>query len=164
MSAKDSDGMSAAERQRSTILVIEPEPNDRSNFRNCIRDLGFGTVTDVPNHAQGLERLQERAVTHIIFDAKPTNMPTVGFVEKALEQDSNLILIPASLEPNVDAVFDMLILGARGYLVKPFNLDSVENAIVSASKGEPIANAVRQAKDRNEALVAIMMSGIILLI
>jgi DNA-binding NtrC family response regulator len=160
MPANDSDGMSAAERQRSIILVIEPEPNDRSNFRNTIRDLGFGTITDVPNHAQGLERIRERAVTHIIFDARSTNMPTVEFVEKALEQDSNLILIPASWEPNVDAVFDMLILGARGYLVKPFTVDSVENAIVSASKGEPIADAVRQAKDRNEALVAIMMSSL----
>ena len=55
--------------------------------------------------------------------------------------------------------FDMMIHGARGFLVKPFTIDSVDNSITMATKGEPINSLVLQAKDRNEALVAMMMAS-----
>ena len=60
----------------------------------------------------------------------------------------------------MEDVFDLLILGAKGYLVKPFTIDTIEEAILHASKGEPLADAVLQAKDRNEALVAILMTSL----
>src|SRR5690606_13785898 len=91
---------------------------------------------------------------------KKTNMPPRDFVVKALEYDENIILIPTSHEPNVDDVFELLVLGAKGYLCEPFTADSVERAIANATKGEPIAESVKMAKDRNEALVAIMMGGL----
>ncbi len=152
--------LTPAERASSAIMVVEPDRNDRQNFRTAIKTLGFGDFTDVPNHGVGLEKLQERKITHIIFDAKKTNMPPKEFLAKCLELDPNLVLIPASFEPNVDDVFDMLIMGARGFLVKPFTVETCDASIVSASKGEPIADVVKQAKDRNEALVAILMSSL----
>ena len=60
----------------------------------------------------------------------------------------------------MDDVFNLLILGAKGYLCKPFTIDTVDLAIVNATKGEPIADAVLQARDRNEALVAILMQSL----
>lgn len=81
-------------------------------------------------------------------------------MKKIFEIDDQLIAIPASANPNVDDVFDLLVSGARGYLVKPVTIDAVEDAILMATKGEPIADAVLHAKDRNEALVAIMMSSL----
>lgn len=150
--------LTPAERMKSVIMVVEPDPGDRNNMRTAIKTLGYGGLTDVPNHASALDKIQERKITHIIFDAKKTNMPPKEFLSKVLEFDSDTVLIPSSFEPNVDDVFDMLIMGARGYLVKPINVESVDAAIVSATKGEPIADVVKQAADRNEALVAIMMT------
>lgn len=156
----NSANLTPAERAKSGVMVVEPDRNDRQNFRAAIKTLGFGDFTDVPNHGVGLDKLQERNITHIIFDAKATNMPPKEFLAKCLEMDDSLVLIPSSFEPNVDDVFDMLIMGARGFLVKPFTVDTVDKAIISASKGEPIADVVKQAKDRNEALVAIMMTSL----
>lgn len=152
--------MSPSERSRSTILVVEPDANDRNNFRNACKNLGFGGIADAPNHAAGLERIAQRKITHIIFAAKETNMPAKAFLQKVLEYDRETVCVPSSYDPNVDDVFDLLIMGARGYLVKPFTMDTVDLAIVSASKGDPISDAVLQAKDRNEALVAIMMGSL----
>lgn len=148
------------ERANALILTVEPDRAERQNIRTALKQLGFGGITDCPTHAAALDKIQERRVTHIVFDAKKTNMPTKEFVSKVLEFDPSLILIPASFEPNVDDVFDLLVLGARGYLVKPFTVETVDAALVTATKGEPIADSVRQAKDRNEALVAVMMASL----
>lgn len=152
--------MTPSERNRATVLIVEADPNDRNNMRTALKSLGYGGIADAPNHAAALERFSQRKITHVIFDAKKTTMPPSDFIKKVFEIDPTIIAIPSSSDPSVDDVFNLLVLGARGYLVKPFTMDSVEEAIVMASKGEPIAEAVLQAKDRNEALVAIVMGAL----
>ncbi|MCB0333332.1 MAG: response regulator [Bdellovibrionales bacterium] len=152
--------LSPKERATASVLVVETDRNERQNMRTALKQLGFGNMTDVPNHMAALERIQERPITHIIFDAKKTNMPPKDFVSQVMDLDPNVILIPSSFDPNIDDVFDLLVLGARGYLVKPFTTESVDMAIIGATKGEPIAESVKQAKDRNEALVAILMASL----
>ena len=152
--------LSTNERQKASVLVVESDNQERHNFRTALKSLGYGAIGDAPNHAVGLERMAERKFTHIIFDAKKTNMPPNEFVTKVFEIDNSIIAMPGSVEPNVDDVFGLLILGAKGYIVKPFTVEALDNAIVQATKGEPMADAVLKARDRNEALVAIMMSSL----
>ncbi|RMG42757.1 MAG: response regulator [Candidatus Dadabacteria bacterium] len=152
--------MTPAERARTNVLIVESDSSDRNRMKSAIRQLGFGSVTDSPNHLQAIEKIGERPITHVIFEAKKTNMPAKEFLKKILEADPKLCCIPSSYEPNVDDVFDMLVMGAKGYLVKPFTVDTVESAVINSTKGEPISELVLKAKDRNEALVAIMMSSL----
>jgi CheY-like chemotaxis protein len=146
--------LSAAERARASLLIVEADANDRNLMRSVLKNLGYSTFTDVPNHATALE------ITHVIFDARKTNIPTKDFLAKVLEMDRSVIAIPSSNDPNIDEVFDLLVMGARGYLVKPYTVESVEIGIVMATKGDPMSDAVLNAKDRNEALVAIMMGSL----
>ena len=152
--------MTPKERAAASFLIVESDTLERNNMRSALRSLGFGTLSDAPNHASALEKLEDRRFTHIIFEAKKTNMPSAEFLHKVFEGYPDIIAIPSSYEPNVDDVFDLLIMGAKGYLVKPFTVDTVDQAVLSASKGDPIAEAVLQAKDRNEALIAICMASL----
>lgn len=152
--------MTPAERSKAAILIVESDGMERNNMRTALRTLGFGQLSEAPSHATALEKFNDRKFTHVIFEAKKTNMPTKEFLEKVFEMNPEIIAIPASFEPNVDDVFDLLIMGAKGYLVKPFTIDTMDQGVIHATKGEPIADAVLQAKDRNEALVAIMMSSL----
>ena len=152
--------MTARERSNSNVLVIEPDARERNNIKTALKSLGYGGLSDVPSHAAAFDKLSQRNFTHVIFDARSTNMPPKAFLAKLLEAQSGVIAIPCSFDPQIDEVFDMLIMGARGFLVKPFTTDTVEHAIVMATKGEPMSDAVLQAKDRNEALVAIMMASL----
>lgn len=162
MSLADIQGMtlSPAERSKASVLVIESDGGERQRIRQALKSLGYGSYTDVPNHAAAIDRLNERQISHVIFEATNTNMPANAFLKQLLEMDNKIIAIPSSYDPNIDDVFDLMVMGARGYLVKPITVDNVDNALVMASKGEPLADVVLEAKDRNEALVAMTMSSL----
>ena len=152
--------LSDAERRTASILLVEPDAADRALLRTTLRALGFTTISEAPSHMAALDKFEGRKFSHIIFDAKKGNYPVIDWFKQVIEIAPDIVAIPASANPSVDDVFEILLLGARGYLVKPFNRDSVEQSIVLATKGEPIPDVVRQARDRNEALVAIIMSSL----
>ncbi|MEY4667482.1 MAG: Response regulator receiver domain [Pseudomonadota bacterium] len=153
--------MSPAERAACTILVVESDSADANFMREALKSLGFIGISDAPSHHVALEKLTTRQFTHVIFDAKKNpSYPMKDWLTKVLDFDSSIIAVPTSLNPNIDDVFDLLIIGARGYLVKPFTFESIDAAIVMATKGEPISDRVLGAKDRNEALVAMMMTSV----
>jgi len=152
--------MSDAERRKAAILLVEPDPALRQSLRQHLVSLGYGSLADASDHLQALKKLGERRFTHIIFEAKKTTMPAKDFMLKAFEMDDNMIAIPSSWDPNVDDVFGLLIIGARGYLVKPTSQDNLDESIVMASKGEPISESVLYAKNRNEALAMLIVGAL----
>lgn len=152
--------LSDYERRQASVLMIEPEISVKHNLRQTLLDLGYGQVSEVPDHFQAIKKLQERNFSHIIFEAKKTTMPPLEFVIKALEMDERLILIASSWDPNIDDVFNLLIHGAKGYLVKPFTQDTLDDAVVMATKGEPISESILYAKDRNEALASLVLTAL----
>jgi two-component system chemotaxis response regulator CheY len=159
-SSDTATNMTDSERSTSRILLVEPEPTDRNLMRTMLKGLGFSAITESPNHLASLEKFEGRKFTHIIFDARKGNYPIRDWFSQIIEIAPTIIAIPSSPNPSVDDVFELLLLGARGYLVKPFTRDTLDLSVVMATKGEPIADCVKQAKDRNEALVAIMMSSL----
>lgn len=151
---------SSAEQAKMHILVVDSDLGTRNQIRQALNSLGYSSFSEAPNHAVALQKLVERQVTHVIFEAKKTNMPVADFLTAVLSCDERIIALPTSFEPSVDDVFNLLIIGARGYIVKPFTQDSLDEAIIMATKGEAISDAILFAKDRNEALVSLIMTAL----
>ena len=152
--------LTGTERRESSILILDPEPTVRGTMRQAITGLDYGGVSEAADMTQALQKIQERPFTHLIFDAKKGVMAPRDFLLKLFEIDEKIIAIPSSFNPTVDDVFDLLIVGAKGYLVKPFNTDSLDDAIVMATKGEPISEAILYAKNRNEALASLIFTAL----
>lgn len=151
---------SDAERRLVSILIVEPQKGLRQHLRQILRNLGFANMAEAPDHATALTKLEQRGFTHVIFEAKRSNMPAAEFLSKALDLDERLITIPSSSSPSIDDVFGLLTAGARGYIVKPFNEEAVDDSITMATKGEPISECILHAKDRNEALASLMLTSL----
>ncbi len=154
------DLFSQIERASSSILIVEPDPAERNLLRATMKRLGFGRVSEATNHLSSLDKFEGRKFTHIIFDAKKDNYPVQEWFSEVIDIAPEIIAIPSSANPSVDDVFELLVLGAKGYLVKPFTRETVEASVCLATKGEPIPDIIKTAKDRNEALVAIMMTSL----
>lgn len=87
-------------------------------------------------------------------------MPAQEFLHKVLEIDGALVAIPTSYDPTIDRVFELLQCGARGFLVKPFNQESLKEAVVLGTKGDPIPNEILNAPNRNQALASLALTAL----
>ena len=152
--------LTTQDRKNCTILVVEPDANIRHSMRQSILSLGFPNVYDASDHAIALRRLEERRFTHIVFDAKNSVIPARDFMRSAQELEKNAIYIPTSYDPSVDDVFSLLTFGARGYIVKPFTSEAIDQVFTVATKGEPLCPAILHTSDRNEALAALVMHAL----
>ena len=107
--------MSFDERNKASVLVIEPDTNVRNRFREVLNGIDFTNQYLANDHVSGLKILESRNFTHIIFPAADTNMPASDFLRTVMDFDPNTVALPTSNDPNVDDVFELLQLGARGY-------------------------------------------------
>lgn len=142
--------LSSAKRQSSTFLIIDPDDRTAELLKRSLLTLNFGHCTSAPSHAKGLDKLKERPFTHIIFDARTTDMSPEEFLDKALVLEQGIVLIAASFDPTLDNVFDLLMKGARSYLVKPFAQSDVDEVICLATAGNPFPQFIGESSDRNK--------------
>src|SRR5690606_14220110 len=112
--------------------IVESEPSIRNRLRQILIALDFGRISDAHNHNAALRKLEEQPYSHLIFDAKQNDLPIKEFLNRAMEFDSRTIPIATSYQPTVDDVFDLLIMGARSFVVKPFTSESVDEALIWA--------------------------------
>ncbi len=152
--------MSNAERKAASILIVDSDGTTRTRLRQGLSSIGFSSIIDAPNHLSALQKIEQRSFTHVLFEAKATNMPVKEFIIKVLEYDPQIIGIPTSYEPTIDDVFDLLVVGARGFIVKPFTSGSLDEGVVMATNGEPISDSILYAKDRNEALASLIITSL----
>ena len=142
------------------MLVIARNGNLSNQVRACLKNLGFSKLSAVGTHVGGLDRMKSRNFQLAIFDAVGTDMAASDFVREALTLDSKQVLIALSTQPQIDDVFGLLRAGARGYVVCPFTIDSLEMVIARADEGPPFSDTVLQAPDRNSALVGLILNNL----
>jgi DNA-binding NarL/FixJ family response regulator len=150
----------ANERNHCKLLVVCAQGMASTQLRQALKALGFPQISAAPSHVAALDRAKSRPFTHIVFDAKSSDMPAIEFVEKMIELESSAIMIAISDQPKIDDVFGLLRAGARHFLVPPFNTETIEAVLVRASDGPALSEAVLKAPDRNAAFIAVVLNNL----
>jgi two-component system chemotaxis response regulator CheY len=148
------------ERKDCSCLVVDHEESIGNLLRSAMRTFGFVEVVGVNDHYAGLKKFFERRFTHVLFDARNSEMPAQEFLHKVLEIEEEIVAIPTSYDPTIDRVFELLQKGARGFLVKPFTQGSLEEAVVLGTKGDPIPDEILHAPNRNQALASLALTAL----
>ncbi|MFN8389484.1 MAG: hypothetical protein U0136_04260 [Bdellovibrionota bacterium] len=143
----------------ATLVVAKQGSHANAQIRTALHSMGLGHTSYANSHIAAMDRLRGRNFHLVIFEAHPIDMPTVDFVRQAMELDPELIMVAVSGQPRIDDVFTLLKLGARGFIVPPFAVDSFEATILRAAEGPPFSAAVLEAPDRNSALVGVVLNN-----
>jgi two-component system chemotaxis response regulator CheY len=115
------------------VLIVDDSPAMRSFIRRVIQISGFDCdlCLEAPNGEEALRVLDAEWVDVILTDI---NMPTMNgeqFVRR-LEADESLRAIPVlvvSTDSTGHRVQQMLALGAKGYLPKPFTPEALREQL-----------------------------------
>lgn len=140
------------------MLVVCRDPEIGLKTRQALNYIGYGTVSTVNNHGQGIERMKTRNFELIVFDAQPSNVTPLDFVRQCKVLVSDATLLALSYNPSVEDVFALLREGARGFVVVPFTVDALEAAIERAIIGPPLSEVILEAADRNAALAGLVLN------
>ena len=115
------------------LLIVDDSPAMRSFIRRVLDLSGFevGNCTEANNGEEALEQLRQQWVDVILTDI---NMPKMDGEQllRRLEQDELLRSIPVlvvSTDRTEARVQQMLAIGARGYVKKPFAAETLRDAL-----------------------------------
>ena len=148
------------ERAKVHLLVVEPDSETREQLLDFARKLSYGKASEADDHATALKMMDERNFTHLLFSCETTNLTVTDFLPQALRIEPEIIALPSGEELDTDEIYELLIHGARGFLMKPFSKESFDEALAVATHVEPLPEHVLQNKDRNEVLVAMMATSL----
>ena len=150
--------LSIEERKACRVLLVNSNESDRSEISDMLLALGYGDVSPAEDYKSALKKLSDRSFTHAIFETMTGEIDSHDFLAELIRSEPDIVAIPSSLDLDADLLFELLIVGARGYLLLPADSDSLQSCIELASKGEPIPESILKAEDRNKPLVTIMVN------
>lgn len=148
------------DRAHCSVMVVCSLGATSSQIRQALKSLGFVQMSTASSHLAAIEKIKVRNFSHVIFDAKTTDLPSLEFVKSIIEMDANTIMIAISEQPRIDDVFGLLRNGARGFLVPPFTTEMLETVLTQATEGPALSEAVLNAPDRNAAFTAIILNNL----
>jgi two-component system chemotaxis response regulator CheY len=116
-----------------TVLIVDDSPAMRAFVKRVMTLSGFdmGTCLEAANGREALDALRSEWVDVILTDI---NMPVMNGQEfvRNLEADDELRSIPVlviSTDRTEDRIREMIALGAKGYVAKPFQPEQLREEL-----------------------------------
>ena len=152
--------LSEQDKHAVSLLIVEPSELLQRRLNTILAKIGVANISMTDDHLIGKRRLSQREFTHVLFSMKPTSLGPREFLADLLSQSPDTAAIAVAAQPDVDEVFELLVLGARGYLLEPFAEETLEGALAIAMNGKAIPDSVLHAKERNLVLVEFMADSL----
>ena len=145
------------ERAQTRFLLVDQDRYNRQSLKQCLLGLGYGSIAEVGEPTTALEKIEEHPYTHIVFEPLNSPIRVDNFIRIVSDLQPDTIILTLLSEPSVDDVFQMLAAGAKGFLVKPYSVSSIDEAIITASVVENIPDVILQADNHTEALTSLIL-------
>ncbi len=115
------------------VLIVDDSPAMRSFVKRVLELSGFemGACLEAGNGSEALDLLNQEWVDVILTDI---NMPVMNgeeFVQRVSQNDSlrNVPILVVSTDRTEDRVRQMMALGAKGYVKKPFQPEELREKL-----------------------------------
>lgn len=133
----------------ATILVVDDSATMRMMIRKALQlsGLDIGEIIEAGNGIQALAQLARIKADLVLLDINMPVMSGMQFIQR-LAEDHRLRDVPiviASTEGSEPRVQELMALGARGFIRKPFSPEQLRNTlsglIAAAPQTESLASA-----------------------
>jgi len=119
------------------ILVVDDFSTMRRIVKTCLKQLGFGNVTEAADGKIALDKLQgSDAFELIISDWNMPNMMGIDLL-KAVRQDDKLKALPflmVTAEAQKENILEAAKAGVSNYIIKPFTADLLKEKLEAIFK------------------------------
>ena len=133
---------------KSTILIIEDDPDGARSVSEAAADAGFD-VTLATNGRDGLERFREHTPDVVLTDLVLPDIDGIEVLDRAQRLDREVPVIVMTAYGSVDSSVRAMRTGAYDYITKPLDLDDLQSKLRRASE----TSRLRRQVDRLSASV-----------
>jgi len=112
--------LSLEKRKAYRILVVDDELVVRDSLKEWLQEAGFDVDT-AESGAVALEKMSQQPVNLMLTDIKMPGMDGVELLKKAKELFADLHILMMTAFATVETAVDAMKIGARDYLMKPFD-------------------------------------------
>ena len=113
---------------RFKILVVDDEPIMRDSLEVALKTSGYDVIT-ARTGEEGLERFQKEDPDIILLDHWLPGINGDEVLRRIKEKDSEIPIIIMTAQGSIEMAVNSMKMGAFDFLVKPFELDQVEDLI-----------------------------------
>lgn len=138
-----------------TILAVDDEPNMRRLLEISLRQAGYKPLI-ANNGKAALEVIKTEHIDLIVSDFHMPSMNGLALLEAIRKQSENLPFIMVTAQGEIKTAVEAMKLGASDYILRPFELETLEIAIAKAlnHKRLQIENTYfREEKQSTEILI-----------
>ena len=121
--------MSKIEKKR--ILAVDDEPNMRRLLEIMLKQAGYQPLL-AANGKEALELLAREGADLVVSDLHMPGMDGLGLLSAMQEAGMNTPAIIVTAHAEVETAVAAMKLGAADYIVRPFDLETLEIAMVRA--------------------------------
>jgi len=111
------------------ILVVDDAAFMRMMVRDMLKKIGHQVVGEAANGLQGVQMYKELKPDLVTMDVTMPEMDGVEAVKEIMAFDKNAKIIMISAMGQQAIVMDCIKAGAKDFIVKPFNIDRVAEAV-----------------------------------
>lgn len=106
-----------------TILIVDDARSERILLRHALTDVRRDlTIYEAADRFEAVECLQKHSIDLVFLDIQLPGDSGIEILAELLELSPGIDVVMVSHHSTQDLVVGALRLGARGYIVKPFNL------------------------------------------
>lgn len=137
------------------ILVVEDDDGIRGLLVEMLGRLGFETVT-AANGEEGLTAFRKQPMDMVVTDIRMPVMDGLTMLKQIRRENAIIPIVVVTAFPSVDSAVESLSEGADDYLVKPINLNDLENKVRKAMERRQIQRALSRWKRAAWILTALI--------
>jgi DNA-binding response OmpR family regulator len=114
---------------QAAILIVEDDPGIRRGLADGLAESGYMVVT-APSAEDALARLDVVSVDLALIDLKLPGLSGVDLLRELRQRSPSTVAVIITANPSTESAIEALRLDAFDYLLKPFTLDQVEEAVI----------------------------------
>ncbi len=135
--------LSGQERKLFRILVVDDELIVRDSLKEWLAEEEGFTVEMAASGPEALERMEAASFQAMLLDIKMPGMDGVEVLTKALDIQPDLAVIMMTAYATVETAVEAMKVGARDYLIKPFQPDDLIPKVVGMNEDFEAARGPR---------------------
>lgn len=108
-----------------SALIVDDVANMRNFLMSSLRSVDVTKLRDAANATEGMRMYQEKRPDIVFLDLDMPEVSGLTMLRSLKQKDRDAFIVIVSGESKVENVKEALKLGAKGFIVKPYNMAKI---------------------------------------